>query len=86
VTKNEFKESYLLIEVQSLVKTSGQVETTVELVAEAPGSGKILKTVGKLLGKAAPILETTSNVMEYANGDISGQRLLYRSTGVGTSI
>jgi len=73
--------------VQPLVKTGGQVATAVELISEAPGAGgKILKGTGKAFGKAAPILETTSNLLEYENGDISGQRLTYRSVGVGASV
>lgn len=72
--------------VQPLVKTGGQVVNGVELISEVPGSGKLLKAVGKPLGKAAPVLETSSNLMEYANGDISGQRLTYRSVGIATSI
>jgi len=72
--------------VQKLVKTASQVATVLDIVGDTPGSRSTLKLIGKPAGKAFPVLETTSNVMEYANGDISGQRLTYRTVGVGTSI
>ncbi|WFB70004.1 RHS repeat-associated core domain-containing protein [Chryseobacterium sp. WX] len=72
--------------IQPLVKKAAQVATVIDVVGDMPGGGKLLKLTGKSAGKAFPVLETTSNVMEYSNGDISGQRLSYRSVGVGTSI
>ncbi|RKE78009.1 hypothetical protein [Chryseobacterium sp. AG363] len=68
------------------MKKAAQVATVIDVVGDMPGGGKLLKLTGKSAGKAFPVLETTSNVMEYSNGDISGQRLSYRSVGVGTSI
>lgn len=71
---------------QPLVKKAAQVATVIDIVGDTPGGRSVLKVAGKSAGKAFPILETTSNVMEYSNGDISGQRLVYRSTGVAASI
>ncbi|MGE8555280.1 MAG: RHS repeat-associated core domain-containing protein [Chryseobacterium jejuense] len=73
-------------QVQPLVKQAAQVTTVIDVVGDLPGSGKLLKLVGKSSGKAFPAIETTSNLMEYSNGDISGQRLTYRSVGVGASV